>query len=386
MTTFAPPAASTGNEESPRSPQLALSPSAPPPSQPQPLPTVQPPPQASAAWPVSWDVRSTAPLGAPFVAPLAEPIEEPLAEPIEVTGFAPRVIEKPAVPDVRAVSEPLDLAPATAVIGAGEDVAHGAVHEGGVGGALVGRHSVADPVGSDAAPPRLRVVMIGGAEPLGSMVAQRLIAAGHRLAVHDVRIPAGDPDLGGAATARAADRTSTTAATVIPSVSPISLPGDRSDTDEVVHTVARAEVTLGGLDAIVVLPARHRPSTTLEADATSWADTWSAALTTEVLAAACASHIAARSFLARRRAGRIVLVADGRDGTPTGAMPASAIRAAISSLGTDLARELGPHGIGVSVVTTGAGGSRDFALAQVADVVEALLSTPVLSGVSSRIG
>ena len=67
-------------------------------------------------------------------------------------------------------------------------------------------------------------------------------------------------------------------------------------------------------------------------------------------------------------------------------MRTTAIRAAISSLGTDLARELGPHGIGVSVVTTGAGGSRDFALAQVADVVEALLSTPVLSGVSSRIG
>ena len=375
MTTFAPPAASTDREGSPRSPQLALSP--PPPLQPSPLPTVQPSPQASAAWPVSWDVRSTAALGAPFV--------EPLAEPIEATGSTPQVIENPTVPDVLATSEPSDVAPTT-LIGAGEGLAHGTVYEGGVGGALVGRHSVADPAGSDAAPPRLRVVLIGGAEPLGSMVAQRLIAAGHRLAVHDVRLPAGDPDLGGAATARSVDRTAAPAAAVIPSVSPISLPGDRSDTDEVVHTVARAEVTLGGLDAIVVLPARHRPSTTLEADATAWADTWSAALTTEVLAAACAAHIAARSFLARRRAGRIVLVADGRDGASTGAMPASAIRAAISSLGTDLARELGPHGIGVSVVTTGAGGSRDFALAQVADVVEALLSTPVLSGVSSRIG
>jgi NAD(P)-dependent dehydrogenase (short-subunit alcohol dehydrogenase family) len=67
-------------------------------------------------------------------------------------------------------------------------------------------------------------------------------------------------------------------------------------------------------------------------------------------------------------------------------MPVAATRAAIGRLGADLTRELGPHGIGVSVVSTGPGGAADFAVAQVADVVEALLATPVLSGVVSQIG
>lgn len=220
----------------------------------------------------------------------------------------------------------------------------------------------------------LRVVVIGGAEPLGGMIAERLIAAGHRIAVHDVTIPANNR----------LDRSPASA--TFRTVEPISLQGDRSDSEDVVHTVARAEVALGGLDAIVVLPARQRFQTSLDADAATWADEWSAALTTEVLAAACASHIAARSFMARRRAGRIVLVAGGRDGAPTGAMPTSVTRAAIARLGADLTRELGPHGIGVSVVTTGPGGTQDFAMTQVADVVEALLATPVLSSVTSQVG
>lgn len=242
---------------------------------------------------------------------------------------------------------------------------------------FAGRHSVAESGGAEAASPGARgrrVLMIGGAEPLGGMVAERLIAAGHRLATHDVTLPANSPVLAeiASATVRVAE--------------PISLPGDRSDTDEVVHTVARAEVALGGLDAIVILPAKRSSVTTLDADVTTWADEWSAALTTEVLAAACAAHIAARSFMARRRAGRIILVANGSGNASAGAMPTSATRAAIGRLGEDLARELGPRGIGVSVVTTGTGGAQDFAMMQVADVVEALLSTPVLSGVNSRIG
>lgn len=241
----------------------------------------------------------------------------------------------------------------------------------------VGRHAGVEPAIRDESfplAPGLRVLVIGGSEPLGGMVAERLIRAGHRLAVHGVSIPS-EIDfalLGSAATFRMAE--------------PLSLSGDRADAEDMVHSVARAEVALGGLDAVVVLPARQSSAIGLDVDAGTWADAWSLALTTEVLAAACATHIAARSFLARRKAGRIVLVTNGRDGSLSGAMPTSATRAALSRLGADLTRELGPHGIGVSVVTTGPGGTQDFAVAQVADVVEALLSTPVLSGVSSRIG
>ncbi|MEO7125408.1 MAG: SDR family NAD(P)-dependent oxidoreductase [Nakamurella sp.] len=221
--------------------------------------------------------------------------------------------------------------------------------------------------------PGLKVLVIGGTEPLSGMVAERLISSGHRLAIHGVTIPAELPVMSASAEAFRA-------------FEPISLVGDRADTEEMVHTVARAEVALGGLDALVMLPAQRSSHIGLDADASTWADEWSLALTTEVLAAACATHIAARSFLARRKAGRIVLVTNGRDGTQGGAMPASATRAALSRLGADLTRELGPHGIGVSVVATGPGGTQDFAVAQVADVVDALLSTPVLSGVSARIG
>lgn len=243
--------------------------------------------------------------------------------------------------------------------------------------APAGRHSGAPAVADDTElplAPGLKVLLIGGAEPLGAMVAQRLMAAGHRVAVNGVTIPAELPRPHDAPPAPF--RVS----------APVSLAGDRADAEDVVHTVARAEVALGGLDALVVLPAHHSAGVGLDADAGVWADAWSQALTTEVLAAACATHIAARSFLARRKAGRIVLVTNGRDTTNPGALPASATRAALGRLGDDLTRELGPHGIGVSVVTTGPGGTQDFAVAQVADVVEALLSTPVLSGVSSRIG
>lgn len=240
---------------------------------------------------------------------------------------------------------------------------------------VTGRHAGADvSTRSDMLPlaPGLRVFMVGGSEPLGNMIAERLILAGHRLAVHGVTLPTDLQQNIENPTFRLAE--------------PLSLPGDRADAEEIVHSVARAEVTLGGLDAVVVLPAQQAAGTTLDADAATWADDWSLALTTEVLAAACATHIAARSFLARRRAGRIILVTNGRDGSVSGTMPTSATRAALSRLGADLTRELSPHGIGVSVVTTGPGGAQDFAMTQVADVVEALLSTPVLSGLGARIG
>lgn len=284
------------------------------------------------------------------------PEEPPAATPTPATPDAERSPEQPAWAPVSAPAQPERVAPAATP-------------------AVAGRHAGADvSTRTESLPlaPGLRVFMVGGSEPLGNMIAERLILAGHRLAVHGVTLPT--------------DLQPNTDTPAFRLAEPLSLPGDRADAEEIVHSVARAEVALGGLDAVVVLPAQQATSTTLDADAATWADEWSMALTTEVLAAACATHIAARSFLARRRAGRIILVTNGRDGILSGAMPTAATRAALSRLGADLTRELSPHGIGVSVVTTGPGGAQDFAMTQVADVVEALLATPVLSGVSSRIG
>lgn len=316
--------------------------------------------------------RMTQPAAEP---PLVNRATEPIAPP------TPRRVAEPPVagawPFVAA--EPVTESPLTATeqFFAAESAGTVATAPADTRSVATGRHaSVPSTRPDDALPfaPRLRVLVVGGAEPLGGMVTERLIDAGHRLAVHGVTVP---PELP-------------------PSIEvdgeryrvfqPIALAADRSDAEDMVHTVARAEVALGGLDALVMLPAQHGSGVSLDADAGTWADEWSMALTTEVLAAACATHIAARSFLARRRAGRIVLVTNGLDGAQSGAMPAAATRAALTRLGVDLTRELSPHGIGVSVVATGTGGTRDFAVAQVADVVEALLATPVLSGVSSQVG
>lgn len=223
------------------------------------------------------------------------------------------------------------------------------------------------PVTADPTP-GLRVLVVGGSEPLGGMVAERLLLSGCHLAVqglHLTRERMLEPPAG--ATHEV--------------LQPVDMPGDRSDTDAVIRTVAGAEIALGGLDALVVLPAERLRPVSLDADAETWSDSWSAALATEVLAATSASHIAARSFLARRRHGRIVLVTPGRDESGSD-LASGAVDAALTAVGHDLARQLGPHGVGVSVV---AGGSDDFALAQVADVVEALLTTPVMSSVTTRI-
>jgi NAD(P)-dependent dehydrogenase (short-subunit alcohol dehydrogenase family) len=312
----------------------------------------------------------------PVDAPLPKPtVEIPAVSPsVDAPAQAPSLPEAQHAAPTRPFAEPASAEHFVTAAPAGGEVA---AARPAAAAFPAGRHSSApSPAQNEALPyaPGRRVLVVGGAEPLGGMVAERLIAAGHRIAVQGVTIPAELP----------------------PSIEvegepyrafePIPLAGDRSDSEDMVHTVARAEVALGGLDALVLLPAQQTSGIGLDADASTWSDEWSSALTTEVLAAACATHIAARSFLARRKAGRIVLVTDGRDGAQSGAMPASATRAALSRLGADLTRELSPHGIGVSVVSTGTGGTQDFAVAQVADVVEVLLSTPVLTGVSSQIG
>lgn len=359
------------------------------------FPSTQSPYPFAAAKPVTDPVAPSAAPSAPSVtSSTGEPLPDPPAAALPAAapsgsaaspaaaqarlaaGALPRLEAQPAA-DALPFEEQRPTA--TEPLFAAAPSGSGAATPGGEVSATVtaGRHASASPGRQDDAlpfAPGLRVLVVGGAEPLGGMVTERLIAAGHRLAVQGVTIPSELPpsiEVDGAA---------------YRAFEPIPLAGDRSDSEEMVHTVARAEVALGGLDALVMLPAQHSSGAGLDADASTWADEWSLALTTEVLAAASATHIAARSFLARRKAGRIVLVTNGLDGAQSGAMPASATRAALSRLGVDLTRELSPHGIGVSVVATGTGGTRDFAVAQVADVVEALLSTPVLSGVSSQIG
>jgi NAD(P)-dependent dehydrogenase (short-subunit alcohol dehydrogenase family) len=215
------------------------------------------------------------------------------------------------------------------------------------------------------------VLVIGGAEPLGQVVADRLAGAGHHLALLDV------------AASPAVSRHSAGSAVAL---RPIELSGDRADVEDVARVVEGADLALAGLDSVVILPGAGCGAVGMDADGTAWADLWSGHLAGDVLAASCAAHAAARLFVAHRRAGRIVLVTGRREPDGTGsAMAAAVSRAAVGALGAELAAALAPHGIAVSVVTAGAAGA-DFAIGQVADLVAALLSTPVLTGVTARVG
>ncbi len=212
------------------------------------------------------------------------------------------------------------------------------------------------------------VLVIGGIEPLGGVVVDRLLSAGHRLAVHNVSVWSDDRQ------------------TPAEKSSPVVLDGDRTDTEDMVHAVAGAEIAMGGLDALVVLPGEAFDTVGIDSDASSWADGWSRVLAADVLAVSCAAHTAARSFLARRRPGRIILVTSGHDQAVGTSMHAAVTSSAIGALAVELGRELRPHGVGVSVVnSTGPGGLHEFAVGQVADVIEALLATPVLSGVTASV-
>jgi NAD(P)-dependent dehydrogenase (short-subunit alcohol dehydrogenase family) len=215
--------------------------------------------------------------------------------------------------------------------------------------------------------------VLGGAEPLGQVVAGTLATAGHHLALLDVAASSGP----------AAARHSSGSSVVR---RPVTMSGDRADVEDVVRVVDGADLALAGLDTVVILPGASGAPLGLDADSAAWADQWSDRLAADVLAVSCAAQAAARLFVTHRRAGRIVLVIGRRETDGAGAAMAAAVsNSAVATLGAELATALAPHGISVSVVTAGAAGA-DFAMGQVADLVAALLSTPVLTGVTARVG
>jgi len=236
--------------------------------------------------------------------------------------------------------------------------------------AVAVRAPALDPAPAVTGPDR-RVLLIGGAEPLGQVVADRLAGAGHQLALLDVAAgPTPSRHSPGWSVARR----------------PVEMSGDRADVEDVARVVDAADLALSGLDSVVILPGSGRGVVGMDADGGSWADLWSDYLAGDVLAASCAAHAAARLFVAHRRAGRIVLVTGRREPDGAGsAMASSVSESAVAALGAELATALAPQGIAVSVVTAGAAGA-DFAIGQVADLVAALLSTPVLTGVTARVG
>jgi hypothetical protein len=218
-----------------------------------------------------------------------------------------------------------------------------------------------------------RVLVIGGAEPAASPLASRLAAAGHRLALQ------GGADLSG-------DRSGgpdPTRSERPGQPGPVLLAADRTDADAMAAVVSAAAGALGGLDAVVVLPATRPPAPPITLGPDAWADVWSHVLAADVLAAACVAHAAAQAYLTPPAAGgRIVLVT----GRPGAGVPAMTADAAIAALGAELARELDGQGVAVSVLSARSGTAADRYAAEVAETVTMLLAAPALPGMSVRLG
>jgi NAD(P)-dependent dehydrogenase (short-subunit alcohol dehydrogenase family) len=129
---------------------------------------------------------------------------------------------------------------------------------------------------------------------------------------------------------------------------------DLLDADAVVAMVDHVVERAGGLDILVNnagIFERHPPATT-ELDA--WRQAWERTLGINLIAAAHASHRAARHMIDAGRGGRIVNISSrgafrGEPETPA----YGASKAGLNALSQSLAQALGPHGIYVYAVAPG---------------------------------
>lgn len=218
-------------------------------------------------------------------------------------------------------------------------------------------------------PPRARrVLLIGADQPVGSAIAAGLADAGHSVALQQ------------------GETTDLAESGGLAHPTRILLTADRADAEAMTRLVTDAEQALGGLDALVIMPGRRPAGPSMSCPPGQWADLWSDTLGSDLLAAACAVHAAARMFLSQHRSGQIVLVTGGNSAQRGGGVLANAVDAALASLGSDLGAELGPQGVTVSVVHPRPGVSERDAGLQIAASIIWLLTSPGLPGMAVRLG
>lgn len=196
--------------------------------------------------------------------------------------------------------------------------------------------------GSSAQPPPSArgpaVLLIDGDGAIGTVVAGRLSDVGARVALHH----------------QGSTQQATQWAAARPGRGHLVLEADPADAAEVAELVDAADRRMGGLDAVVVTQGAAPPVNLVGCSVEEWTDTWANALSTHLLAVAVAAHAAARSFLARHRTGRIVLVivSAGSEATRGGGhILGDTIALAVRALGDALSRELAPQGISVTTIS-----------------------------------
>lgn len=197
-------------------------------------------------------------------------------------------------------------------------------------------------LGPDAGPgPGQRVLVLGGSGAIGSAVAAAMAAHGARVAVHH----ASHAVRGGELVAG------------LPGNGHLSVGVDLADSEAVVDLIRKVDQEFGGIDVVINAASAgdtvSRPSV-LGSSLADWTDAWTEKLTIDVLGAATVAHAAAAAFVARGKGGRIILLAaDGRASSGTPDPVGVATEQAVVALGSVLADELVPHGIGVIVVGSG---------------------------------
>lgn len=187
-----------------------------------------------------------------------------------------------------------------------------------------------------------RVLVLGGSGTVGSAIARALARQDARVAVHHAtRGPGADQvvaELAGSGH--------------------VAVRADVADADAIAALIMSVDEQFDGLDivinAISAGDSAGRPAL-VGSSLSEWTDAWTGTLTVDVLGAATVVHAAAAAFIKRGRTGRIILVAangHAADGAPNALTTAA--QQAVGVLGSALAIELAPHGIGVVVVGSGA--------------------------------
>ncbi|SDO52334.1 Short-chain dehydrogenase [Nakamurella panacisegetis] len=363
----------------------------------RPLPTIKP----MATWP---------PKAPPAQAPDEPRTPDEPAAPVAATATAateaPTDADAPAGPDAAVVepadvspepSDPTDLPPATGEPADDRTIrVSGLSIDGGVDDIVagpVGSAPVAPATGpgtpaptirrrrratdfEDGAPESLeaagshagqRVLVLGGSGTVGREIARSLAARGARLAVHHAT-------RGPLAGQLVQD---------LPGTGHLAVGADLADADAVADLIASVDAQFDGLDVVINAATAGdsigRPAL-VGSSLSDWTDAWTGALTVDMLGAATVVHAAAAAFIARGRGGRIILVAaKGRAADDRPSSVAAATEQAVGALGSALAAELAPHGVGLTVVGSGSASSAGWSPEALAEAVVWLASGPTAS-------
>lgn len=221
------------------------------------------------------------------------------------------------------------------------------------------------------AAPRGRALVVGTSErSSAALIATQLTHSGYRIALQQ-------PDPGESDSDRISD---------LLSRGHLVAAADHTDPESLSVVVEQVSEVFGRLDLLVVAtsgvtgdgpPDNGGDSITVDVETAVWSESWSQALSQEILGTAVVVQSAARVFAAGGHPGHIILVVPS---TGNSAL-AAAVAHGLSGLATGLADELRDRQVRVTVV---GGSSSDWEPSALAEVVAKVATSVSVPGVSIR--